>query len=213
MKSVNLGTSNLSVSELCLGTMYFGVKVPEDEAFKLMDRYYEAGGRFFDTANKYSTWVPGFPEPIGEQFVGRWLKSRNRRSDVTIATKLGFSYLDVPRGLSRKLIIQEVEKSLKRLDVECIDLLYAHADDRNTAVEDTMGAFDELIQSGKIRALGSSNFPAWRLALANSIAEANSWTSYSCTQVRLSVIWPKVHADFGNQVAASPDVLDYCRDK
>lgn len=211
MKSVILGDSNLSVSELCLGTMYFGIKVPEEDAFRLMDLYYEAGGRFFDTANKYATWVPGFPEPVGEHFISRWIESRKNRASIIIATKIGFPYLDVSQGLTRKLIIQETEKSLERLGTDHIDLLYAHTDDTETPQEEVMEAFDKLIQSGKVRAVGASNFSSWRLALANTTARTNGWSSYCCTQTRLSPLWPKVHADFGRQVPASPEILDYCR--
>lgn len=211
MKEIKLGTSTLKVSELCLGTMYFGIKVSEEESFKLMDYYYEHGGRFFDTANKYATWVPGFPEPVGEHMLSRWIRSRGCRNEILVATKMGFPYGDVPRGLSRDLIIQEVDKSLLRLGIDQIDLMYAHADDEHTPQEETMEAFHSLVQAGKVKALGASNFHAWRLARANRIAEENGWTPYSCTQTRLSVLWPDVNANFGRQLPASVEILDYCR--
>lgn len=211
MKKVKLGSADLLVSNICLGTMYFGVKVPEKESFELMDLYYEKGGQFFDTANKYATWIPGFPDPMGEITVGNWVKERNVRNEVVIATKLGFSYHDVPRGLKRELIIQEAEKSLKRLNVDTIDLLYAHCDDSQTPQEETLTAFHDLITSGKVRTIGASNFYTWRLANANKIAETDNLAPYSCIQARLSILWPKTDADFGAQIPATVELLDYSK--
>ena len=211
MRDVPLGKGGLNGSELCLGTMYFGVKIAEEDAFTLMDYYYEQGGRFFDTANKYATWVPGFSEPVGEYMLGRWIKSRGSRKDVLVATKMGFPYADVPMGLSRKLILQEVDKSLHRLGLDHIDLLYAHTDDYDTPQEETLEAFHSLVTAGKVRSLGASNFYAWRLAKANELARENGWTPYSCLQARLSVLWPRINADFGRQLPASVEVLDFCQ--
>jgi aryl-alcohol dehydrogenase-like predicted oxidoreductase len=179
MKEVLLGKSGLTGSELCLGTMYFGIKVSEEESFRLMDYYYDQGGRFFDTANKYATWVPGFSEPVGEYMLGRWIKSRGCRKDVVVATKMGFPYGDVPQGLSRQLILQEVDKSLTRLGLEQIDLLYAHCDDYNTPQEETLEAFHSLIKAGKVKSLGASNFQTWRLAKSNLLAQEKGLTPYS----------------------------------
>lgn len=211
MKNISIGKNGIHSSELCLGTMYFGIKVPEDESFRLMDYYFEQGGRFFDTANKYATWVPGYPEPVGELMLGRWIKSRSNRNEIQIATKMGFPYGDVPQGLKKELIQQEVDKSLKRLGVECIDLLYAHTDDYNTPQEEYMAAFDTVVKAGKVKAIGASNFYAWRMASANEIARNNNWTPFSCTQARLSVLWPRVNADFARQLPASVEMLDYCK--
>jgi aryl-alcohol dehydrogenase-like predicted oxidoreductase len=211
MNKVKLGISELLVTNICLGTMYFGVKIPERESFELMDIYYEEGGRFFDTANKYATWIPGYPDPVGELTVGKWINERNIRNDVVIATKMGFSYHDVPRGLTRDLIIQEVEKSLKRLNVEAIDLLYAHADYSQTPQEEALSAFHDLITAGKIKAIGASNFYTWRLATANMIATSSNLTPYSCIQTRLSILWPKIDADFGAQIPATVELLDYAK--
>ncbi len=211
MKELPLGRSGLNVSELCLGTMLFGVSVSEEVSFSLMDYYYEQGGRFFDTANKYATWIPGFPDPVGEHVLGRWIKSRGCRNEVVIATKMGLAYHDVPRGLKKELILQEADKSLKRLGVERIDLLYAHADDYSVPQEETMEAFHELVEAGKVRSLGASNFYAWRMAKANDLARERGWTPFCCLQARLSAVWPRTHAGFGIQRPASPEVIDYCR--
>ncbi len=211
MKEMKLGGSSLSGSTLCLGTMYFGIKVPEQESFSLMDYYYERGGRFYDTANKYATWVPGFPEPVGESVLGRWIKSRGNRDDLLVATKMGFPYGDVPRGLKKDLILSEVDKSLKRLGLEKIDLLYAHCDDYDTPQEEYMEAFHSLVKAGKVMALGASNFYAWRLATANQLALSRGWTPFCCVQSRQSVLWPRVNGKFGRQLPASVEILDFCR--
>lgn len=211
MNTIPLGSNGPQVSRICLGTMYFGIKTSEQDAHRFLDMYHAAGGRFLDTANKYATWVPGFPEPVGEKMLSRWLKTRGAGSEMFIATKLGFPYLDVPRGLTKELIVGEVEKSLRRLGVDTIHLLYAHADDTHTPQEETMEAFDHLVKAGKVRHLGASNFYSWRVMRANMLAQGHDWTPYRCVQTRLSLLWPKHGADFGNQLPASDDLIDLCR--
>ncbi len=210
MQKVELGRSGVMVSEICLGTMYFGIKVEENSSLRLLDIYYEHEGRFLDTANKYATWVPGFPEPVGEQLLGRWVRSRGH-NDVFIATKLGFAYQEVEQSLRREVIVQEVEKSLQRLGVERIDLLYAHVDDYDTPQEEYMEAFAELAAAGKVGEIGISNVMAWRVAKANMLARSKGWKQFSCVQTRLSLLWPQLEADFARQVPASFELLDYAR--
>ncbi len=210
MQKLELGRSGIMVSEICLGTMYFGIKVAEELSFRFLDIYYEQEGRFLDTANKYATWVPGFPEPVGEKLLGRWLQSR-RHKDIFVATKLGFPYLDVPQSLGREIIVQEVEKSLQNLGVECIDLLYAHVDDYNTPQEEYMEAFAKLVAAGKVREIGISNVMTWRITKANMLARSNGWKEFSCVQARLSLLWPQMDADFARQTPASFELLDYTR--
>ena len=205
--NVMLGDSGIEVSAVCLGTMYFGVKVEEKLAQRLMDIYYERGGRFLDTANKYATWVPGFEEPVGEGVISRWLKSRKHR-DVFVATKMGYPYLDVPQSLSKEIIVQEVEKSLTHLGTECIDLLYGHADDYATAQEEYMEAFDMLVREGKVRVTGMSNVTSWRLSRANTLATQREWQRFCCVQTRLSYLWPRVDTDMGRQIPATPELVE-----
>ena len=207
IERVMLGDSGIEVSSVCLGTMYFGVKVEETLAHRLMDIYYERGGRFFDTANKYASWVPGFEEPVGEGMISRWLSSRKHR-DVLVATKVGYSYQDVPQSLRKEIIMQEVEKSLQQLGVECIDLLYAHADDYETPQEEYLQAFDTLVKEGKVRVTGISNVTSWRLARADILARQHEWQRFCCVQARLSYLWPNTDADFGRQIPATPELLE-----
>jgi aryl-alcohol dehydrogenase-like predicted oxidoreductase len=210
MQTVPLGTTGEEVSPLCLGTMYFGSRTDEETSWDLLDRYYEAGGRFLDTANKYATWVDGYDEPESEPLLGEWIDERDNRDELFVATKVGFPYPGVERGLTADLIEQEVRKSLDRLGLDTVDLLYAHGDDYDTPQEEYMEAFQRLIDEGAVRHLGASNFFAWRLARANTIAEVNGWTPFSCVQPRYSYLIPNRGADFGRQVPATDELVDYC---
>jgi aryl-alcohol dehydrogenase-like predicted oxidoreductase len=212
MKSVALGNKGISVSALCLGAMYFGTRQDEAMSYRLLDQYVDAGGFFIDTANIYAHWAGGKGQD-SEALLGRWLKKRNNRAQMFIATKVGFQYGSVPRGLSARLIEAECEKSLKLLGVETIDLFYAHVDDRDTPMEETLQAFDRLVRAGKVRVIGASNFTAWRLEQARWISHANGWTEYCCIQQRHTYLRPKPGASFGAQLAVNADLLDYCRNR
>lgn len=209
MRQTTVGNTGLKASVLSLGTMYFGIKVSEKDSFLLLDEYLAEGGDLIDTANKYATWIPGFEEPVGELLIGKWLRMRNNRSRVKIATKMGFPYLDVPMGLTPKLIEQEVNASLARLGVDYIDLLYAHTDDYSTPQEVYMEAFDRLVRQGKVCHLGASNFFAYRLAAAQRAGN----TPFCCVQTRLSLLWPMESADFGRQVPASFELTKLCEEE
>lgn len=210
MDSQPLGTTGERVSELSLGTMYFGSRIDRETAVTLLDRYYEAGGRFLDTANIYATWVEGFDEPESEPLVGDWLEERSVREEMTVATKLGFAYGDVPRSLDPALIDREIEKSRERLGVETIDLLYVHVDDPATPQVDVMEAFADAVEAGKVSHLGASNVPAWRIARANRIAEERGWPRLEAVQPRLSYMIPDRDADFDAQLPASDELIDFC---
>lgn len=209
MDKLNLGGTDTTVSSLCLGTMYFGNKIKSDVSKKLLDIYYEEGGRFLDTANKYATWVEGFKEPTSEELLGEWMGNRGNKEEMFVATKLGFPYAGVPRSLEPKIIRQEIEKSLTKLRIDTIDLLYAHVDDPDTSQIEYMRTFHELVQEGKVRHIGASNFLAWRLARANRIAKENDWTPFGCVQSRYSYLVPNRGADFGNQVPATDELVDF----
>jgi aryl-alcohol dehydrogenase-like predicted oxidoreductase len=131
--------------------MYLGTRTDEEMTYQLLDQYVDAGGIFIDTANIYAHWVAGFKGGESETILGKWLKSRDNRSETFIATKVGFQYGDTVRGLRAGQIVDECEKSLRRLGIDTIDLYYAHVDDRNTPQEETLEAFDKLVQSGKVR--------------------------------------------------------------
>jgi aryl-alcohol dehydrogenase-like predicted oxidoreductase len=164
MQYARLGRTGLKVSRLCLGTMNFGWSVDEPGSHAIMDAAFDAGINFFDTADVYSKWVEGNPGGVSETMIGNWLKTRNRR-EVIIATKVrgGMWAGANGEGLSRHHILHAVEDSLRRLQTDYIDLYQTHAFDPDTPIDETLSALDSLVQSGKVRYIGASNYRAWRL--------------------------------------------------
>ena len=193
--------------------MYFGTRNDEETSFQLLDIYLEAGGFFIDTANIYAHWVDGYKGYESEALLGRWMKARNNRSNLFIATKVGFEIpaYGVQRGLQASTIIQECEKSLRNMGVETIDLYYAHCDDLNTPLEETLEAFDKLVKAGKVRTIGSSNYMAWRLEQARWTSQAHGWGEFCCVQQRYTYLRPRPGASFYPQVVANEDMLNYCK--
>jgi aryl-alcohol dehydrogenase-like predicted oxidoreductase len=172
-----LGGSGLETPRLVLGGNVFGFTAKGEDAYRILDRFAEAGGTMIDTADVYSKWVPGHVGGESETLLGDWLKRRGGKKGVTIATKVGFD-----AGLSAAEIERACEGSLRRLGVEQIDLYYAHKDDEGTPLEETLGAFDRLVKAGKVRALGASNFGAERLAEALALSESAGLARYEVLQ-------------------------------
>jgi aryl-alcohol dehydrogenase-like predicted oxidoreductase len=210
VKRIELGTSGVEVSCMCFGAMRCGTTNDWDSSVELLDMFVEAGGDFIDTANCYARWAPGGKGGESETVLGRWMRERGNREGLFIATKVGFEYGDVERGLPAATIEQECERSLQRMGIEAIDLYYAHRDDADTPLEETMAAFDKLVKAGKVRFTGGSNYPAWRLADAEAACKAGGLTSYCCVQQRFSYLRPKPGATFGAQICANQDLLDFC---
>ena len=171
MRTVPLGKTGVEVSVFCLGTMDFGTHTDPETSYKLLDLYVEKGGFFLDTANVYARWWPGYVGGESETLLGRWMHERKNRSRLFLATKVGFEMPGVERGLRAHQIEEECEKSLKRLGIETIDLYYAHRDNPNTPLEETLEAFYRLIKAGKVRFIGASNYPAWWLEEARWISK------------------------------------------
>jgi aryl-alcohol dehydrogenase-like predicted oxidoreductase len=210
MKTLPLGGTGASVSALCLGAMNFGTKLPQKESLRLLDRYYEAGGRFIDTANNYAVWWGG-DGTESETILGTWMKERKNRDGLFLASKVGFNTPKIGNGLSRKLIRQEIEGSLTRLGTDRLDLYFAHKDHRPDPLEETLGAFEELVEEGKVRFIGCSNYRAWRIELARSISRQKGWAEYACVQQRHTYLRPAPGARFDPQLAADDELLDYCK--
>ncbi len=213
MKTIALGDSGIDVSTLCLGILPFGTKVDRDTSFSILDAYYDAGGRFIDTANNYSKWHANGVGTESETVLGEWMASRRNRDDLVIATKVGFNRDDIGPSLSRTTIDAESAGSLKRLQTDRIDLYYAHADIRSDPLDETLSAFDALVRSGKVRAIGCSNYRAWRIAEARARSAANGWASYCCVQQRHSYLRPRPGASFGAQTSSNEDLIDYCHER
>lgn len=211
MKTRPLGQTGVEVSALCLGAMYFGTRTDEETSRQLLDHYLEAGGTFIDTANIYAHWIPGGKGGESEALLGRWMKERRNRQQLFLASKVGFQYPGVERGLKAEQIEAECDKSLQRLGVDTIDLYYAHVDDRNTPLEETLAAFDRLVQAGKVRFIGASNYLAWRLEKAGWVSQVNNRASFCCIQQRYTYLRVKPGGSTDPQVVVNDDLLDFCR--
>jgi len=210
MRKLGLGSSGVEVSALCFGTDLIGSKIDRETSFRLLDLFRENGGTFVDTGNFYAAWLPGCKGGESETTIGLWMKERGNRHDMAIASKLGFDYPGCQGGLSAAEIERECEKSLQRLGTDRLDLYYAHRDDPQTPLEETMEAFDRLIRAGKVRAIGASNLRAWRIAEANTVTGAHGWARYSVVEQRHTYLRPRHGADFGPQVCINEDLKGYC---
>lgn len=179
-----LGRTDLKVSPLCLGGNVFGWTADEAASFRVLDAYVDGGGNFIDTAEVYSRWVPGHEGGESETLLGRWLRSRRRRDQLVIATKVGAAMGEDPakQGLGRRRILDAVDASLRRLKVDEIDLYQAHFDDPQTPLEETLATFDSLIRSGKVRHVGASNYTAPRLKEALDVARMAGYRPYETMQ-------------------------------
>jgi aryl-alcohol dehydrogenase-like predicted oxidoreductase len=210
--TLSLGDTGAQVSALCLGTLNFGSRTDRDTSITLLDAYTEAGGSFLDTANCYSYWVPGCAGGESEALLGAWMRERGNRERIFIATKVFNEYPGAERGLGARQIEEECEKSLQRLQTDMIDLYYAHTDDREVPLEETLAAFDRLARAGKVRSLGASNFRAWRLERAREVSRQHGWAQYCCIQQRYSYLRPRPGAEFHPWTPpATDDLLDFCR--
>lgn len=191
MEYRNLGQTGLKVSELCLGSMQFGWTADESTSLDVLAAAYDGGINFIDTADVYSRWAPGNPGGVAETIIGKWLKaSRVPREKVVIATKVRARVGEGPNdeGLSRGHILQAVEASLRRLGVDYIDLYQAHSFDAVTPIEETLSAFDDLVRQGKVRYIGCSNYPAWRLMQALWAADREHLSRYDCLQPHYNLV-------------------------
>jgi aryl-alcohol dehydrogenase-like predicted oxidoreductase len=206
------GRVGLQVSQLCLGTMYFGYRTDEPTSLAILDRFLEAGGNFLDTANNYGQWHgdPGESERV----IGRWRRSRGIGDEVVLATKVGARTL-VPgdpspahwQGLGARTIREDAETSLRQLGTERLDLYYAHIDDRSTPLEETVDALAGLAEAGKVGLLGASNHATWRIERARAIARAAGRPAYSCVQQEHSYLLPA--PDPGQLNLVTEELIDY----
>ncbi|MBF9197877.1 aldo/keto reductase [Microvirga terrestris] len=182
MDKRRLGRSDLMVSPLCLGGNVFGWTADEATSFRLLDAYVDAGLNFIDTADVYSTWVPGHAGGESETIIGKWMKARGNRDRVVIATKVGSEMAPDRKGLSKSYIRSAVEDSLRRLQTDVIDLYQSHRDDLETPQQETLQAYADLIREGKVRAIGASNFMAERLKEALAISAEFGLPRYESLQ-------------------------------
>jgi aryl-alcohol dehydrogenase-like predicted oxidoreductase len=182
MKRRKLGNSGLEISPLVFGGNVFGWTLDEPSSFKLLDAFVAAGFNAIDTADVYSKWVPGHTGGESETILGKWLKRSGNRDKVIVATKLGMEMGPGKKGLSKAYILRAAEDSLRRLQTDTIDLYQSHTDDADTPIEETLGAFAELIKQGKVRAIGASNYKADRFAAALEISKKTGLPRYESLQ-------------------------------
>jgi aryl-alcohol dehydrogenase-like predicted oxidoreductase len=211
-RQIGDGRVTLTVSDLCLGIMNFGYRTDEATAFDILDRYVDAGGSFVDTANNYGQWHGEAGE--SERLLGRWIRSRHAADRVVVATKVGARTLkpgdpsrEYWQGLSRDHIRTDAQTSRRQLGLDRLDLYYAHIDDRNTPLAETVDAMAELAESGTVGLLGCSNTALWRVERARSIARAAGRPGYSVIQQRYSYLLPLPNNRQTNVI--TEETLDY----
>jgi aryl-alcohol dehydrogenase-like predicted oxidoreductase len=188
MEQRRLGSSSLSIPPLVFGGNVFGWSADEATSFRLLDMLVEAGLTAIDTADVYSRWVPGHEGGESETIIGRWLSKRGKRDDLTIMTKVGMEMPGRGKGLSPAWINRSIDDSLKRLQTDYVDLYQAHQDDLATPLLETLSAFAELIKSGKVRAIGASNYSAPRLEEALATSRDNNLPAYVSLQPHYNLV-------------------------
>ncbi|WP_328318332.1 aldo/keto reductase [Streptomyces sp. NBC_00388] len=181
-----LGSSDLKVFPLSLGGNVFGWSADEEQSFAVLDAYTAAGGNFIDTADTYSSWVPGNEGGESETVIGNWVAARGNRSDVVIATKVGAH--PQYKGLSAANIKAAADASLQRLRTDHIDLYYTHFDDVSVPVEEIITALDDLVKAGKVRAIAASNLSAERLEASLAFSEAEGLARYVALQPHYNLV-------------------------
>jgi len=177
---IKLANTDLTIYPLCLGGNVFGYSADKENSEAVLSFYADNGGNFIDTADMYSQWAPGHIGGESETIIGNWMKKRGNRSQMIIATKVG--KLDTKPGLSPLNIISACEDSLKRLGSDYIDIYFSHQDDLDTPIEQTLGAYDSLIRSGKVRYIAASNFTPERLQESLNISREQNLASYIASQ-------------------------------
>jgi aryl-alcohol dehydrogenase-like predicted oxidoreductase len=224
MDTVALGNTGEQVSQLALGAMLMGTRTSEADSFEILDRYLAAGGSFVDTADCYAWWpAPGNRGGESESLLGRWLAKRGRRDDIFLATK-GSAWVERAeevRGAPWEVVSKEyagaggdtlrraVDGSLRRLGTDHIDLYYVHVDDRNTPIEETLEALDEVVKAGKVRYIGWSNVRTWRLERVRQVAERNGWAAPVALQQQHSYL--RRRAGLSHASIVDDEQMDYLR--
>ena len=177
---ITIPETDLVIHPLCLGSNIFGSNADEAQSHAVMDAYSAHAGNFIDTADMYNQWVEGHVGGESESVIGSWMKKRNNRQSMVIATKV--SKMDKRPGLSAKNIFAACEESLNRLQTDYIDLYYSHADDETVSLDETLGAYAQLIAQGKVRYIAASNFTPARLRESIKFSEDNNIPAYVAVQ-------------------------------
>jgi len=203
-----LGGTGLSVHPLCLGGNVFGWSADADTSDAVLDAYAEAGGNFLDTAECYSGWAEGNSGGESERIIGDWMRRRGNRGQIVVASKVGATMQGgpMPRGLRPERIREAVEGSLRRLQVDRIDLYYAHYEDPETPQDETLGAFDELVREGLVGVLGASNHSPAQLREALAISDRQGLARYQVLQPHYNLLERDVYEGELEEVAAAEGI-------
>jgi len=205
MEYRKLGRTGLKVSELGLGTMTFRWTSTEAQSYQVLDRAWDAGINFIDTADVYSGWAASSSAGVAERVIGQWMRTKPR-DQIVVATKARGRMWDGPNGegLSRQHIMKAVEDSLRRLDTDYIDLYQAHWPDWDTPLEETLRALDDLVSAGKARYIGASNYAAWLLTKTLWVSDVNGYTRFDCVQPHYNLL---------HRGEVEPDLAALCLDQ
>jgi aryl-alcohol dehydrogenase-like predicted oxidoreductase len=188
MKYVNIPVTTLNPSAISLGTNRFGSLIDRDSAFKLLDAYIELGGTFIDTAHIYADWIPGAPHSASEKTIGEWLRQRNCRAQIVLATKVGHPNLKSMHisRLSARELLDDLFESLEFLQTDYVDLLWLHRDDPGLPVGEIVDAMNQVLRTGKARYIGCSNWRAPRIREANEYARMHNLCGFIANQPQWS---------------------------
>ncbi|MBT9394313.1 aldo/keto reductase [Hymenobacter sp. NST-14] len=203
MQHRELGRSGLQTAPLVLGGNVFGWTADQPASFRVLDAFVDGGGNAIDTANVYSAWAPGHQGGESETVIGKWLRQRGRRDDVLIFSKVGMKMGDGRQGLGKAYLKTAVEESLRRLQTDYLDLYQSHQDGEERPVTEPLEAYAELIQEGKVRAIGASNFSAARLRAALEASAAQGLPRYETLQPEYNLY---------NRQSLEQDLLPLCQE-
>ncbi|OMP80853.1 aldo/keto reductase [[Flexibacter] sp. ATCC 35208] len=188
MKKITIGKTDLQIAPINFGGNVFGWTLDEKQSFEILDAFVNAGFNFIDTADTYSWWVEGNKGGESEAIIGKWMKARNNRDKVVIATKVGSQNKEHKEDVSRAHILKSVDESLQRLQTDHIDLYYTHFDDNVTPLEETLSAYDEIIKAGKVKYIAASNLTPERLTASLKLAEEKGLPRYQALQPHYNLV-------------------------
>lgn len=187
MNKRKIKNTDLEIAPINFGGNVFGWTLDEKQSFDILDQFVEAGFNFIDTADTYAWWVNGVGGQ-SETIIGKWMKERNNRKDLVVATKVGSETKEHGYDISKKHILKSVDESLQRLGTDYIDLYYTHFDDNVTPIEETLSAYDEIVKAGKVRYIAASNVSPERLIESFEVAEKNNFPKYVALQPHYNLV-------------------------
>ena len=206
MQLRQIGDTGIEVAPLMLGGNVFGWTIDDATSFDVLDAFVDHGCNFIDTADVYSRWKPGNQGGESEVILGKWFQRSGKRDKIVIATKVGMDLGDGKKGLSRKYILEAVEASLRRLQTDRIDLYQSHVDDASVPLEETLGVYQQLIEQGKVRIIGASNYSGDRLREAVDTANSNGLPEYETLQPHYNLYDRKEFEQDQQPVASDLDI-------